>query len=181
MAGAADNKSRFRSGMTNKRTCIRPLSGCARSFLTTEHWQLFLREVGNPVTEEGEDEARDGEGDLLPAEVGFAARGHAGHQRGAEGEAREETADVGGVVDADPDMDDHGAEPDDQVDGGELDHARTQPLQLRPGKREPAVREQDDEDAGDAKDGSGGSGAESKEDARVANDEDIQEDVGGHA
>ena len=61
----------------------------------------------------------------------------------------------------------HGAEADDEVDGGELDDAGAQALQLLPGKGQAAVGEQDDEDAGDAEDGSRGSRADLEEDAGV--------------
>ena len=124
----------------------------------------FQSKVGDPVAEEGEDEAGDGEGDLLAGEVACAAGGHAGDERDAEGEAGEEAADVGEVVDADADVDDHGAEADDQVDGGELDDAASAGgCSSVPGEREPAVGEQDDEDAGDAEDGSRGPGADLEE------------------
>ena len=71
----------------------------------------------------------------------------------AEGEAGEEAADVGEVVDAD-DGDEVGGEADDEVDGGELDDGPAQALELGPGEGELAVGEQHDEDAGDAEDSS---------------------------
>ena len=83
-----------------------------------------------------------------------------GDKRDAEGKAGEEAAEVGEVVDVDADVDDHGAETDDEVDGGEFDDAGAQAAEFFPGEGQGAVREQDDEDAGDAEDGSRGSGAD---------------------
>ena len=80
--------------------------------------------------------------------------------RGRPAPDREKAADVGEVVDADADVDDHGAESDDQIDGGELDHAGAEPPQLFPGEGQAAVGEQDDQDAGDAKDGARGARAD---------------------
>src|ERR1039458_7724008 len=95
--------------------------------------------VGDPVAEECQDEACHGEGDLLAAEVAFPAKGHAGGEGDSEGQAGEKSADVGRVVDMDAEVDDDGAESDDKVDGGELDDARSQALQLTPGEGEAAV------------------------------------------
>ena len=113
-----------------------------------------LVEVGYPVAEEREEEGSAGEGDLLTLEVAGAAAGHAWDERDAEGEAAEEAAEVGGVVDADADGHDGGAEADDEVERGELDDGAAEALELVDGDGQLVVGEQDDEDAGDAEDGS---------------------------
>ena len=59
------------------------------------------------------------EGDLLAVEVAASAGGHAGDEGWAEGEAGEEAADVGHVVDAD-EGDEDGGEADEEVEAGEL-------------------------------------------------------------
>ncbi len=110
-----------------------------------------LAELRNEVGEEEEQEGGTGEGKLLALEVAGAAGGHAREQRHAQGEAAEEAADMGVVVDAD-DAGEVGADTDDQVQHGELDDGAAETVELKGRDRQLLVREQDDKDTGDAED-----------------------------
>src|SRR3981189_2731967 len=125
---------------------------CRRSFrYVSSSNRSTLAELGDEVSEEEEQEGGGGEGELLAAQVGGTAGGHAREQRHAQGKAAEKAADMSFVVDAD-DAGEVGAEADDQVQHGELDDGATETAALEGGDGQLLVGEQDDEDAGDPED-----------------------------
>src|SRR5882757_7037917 len=109
---------------------------------TSDDRQLLV-EFGDEVSEEEEQEGRGGEDELLALEVAGAAGGHAREQGHAQGQAAEEAAGVGEVVDAD-DVGEDGTEADNQVQHGELDDRAAKTVELKGGDRQLLVGEQDD-------------------------------------
>jgi len=103
------------------------------------------------------------------------------HPVDAQGEAGDESANVGEVVDADAEVVDHGAEANHQVDSGEFDDHAAEAAQLIPGKRQGAVGEQNDEDAGDAEDSARGARADLEQRVRVVVPHHCEADTIGHA
>src|SRR5260370_27996857 len=96
---------------------------------STSDGRGVLVELGDEVSEEEEQEGRGGEDELLALEVAGAAGGHAREQRHAQGEAAEEAADMGFVVDAD-DAGEIGSNADDQVQHGELDDGAAEAVEV---------------------------------------------------
>src|SRR5580693_3550163 len=104
---------------------------CRRNFrcASSSDGERRLAKLGDEVSEEEKEEGRGGEGDLLALEVAGAAGGHARQQGHAQGQAAEEAADMGVVVDAD-DAGEVGADANDQVQHGELDDGAAETVEF---------------------------------------------------